>query len=69
VDTTLHTPSYQELPQDGKDKVDAIVAFLSGGTVAEIKKVLTISRMEVEVRGSLSRQSFQLPAQFHSQEK
>lgn len=62
-----HTESYKELSQEGKDKVDAIIAYLSGATIAEIKKILTISRLELDVRGSLSRQSCQSLPQFHSQ--
>jgi hypothetical protein len=62
-----HTESYKEMSDKDKEKVDTIIAYLSGAKIAEIKKTLTIARMEIEVRGFLNRQSFQLPPQFHSQ--
>jgi hypothetical protein len=51
-----HSERYLDLSQEDKEKIDSIIAFLSDKTVAEMKSLLSISRVEVDYRATLSHQ-------------
>lgn len=51
-----HSEAYNELGVKDKEKVDAIIAYLSGDTIVGIKNLLSICRRELDFRGSLGHQ-------------
>lgn len=52
----LRTEGYEELLQEDKDRVDAIIAHLQGKTVREINSFLMVVRSEINSRAVLSHQ-------------
>jgi hypothetical protein len=49
-----HTDSYLNLPQMDKEKVDEIIEGLQHKSVLEIKRLLSIARLEADARGSVN---------------
>jgi len=47
---------YNRMSEDEKNKVDAVISFLSGLTMDKVKKILTCVSLEVDKRTILSHQ-------------
>lgn len=55
TEKTINSLTYSELSVENKLIVDKVLAQLNGKSIAEIRKVLTAIRQEVDFRGSLNR--------------
>jgi len=51
-----HSETYNRLSQEQKNTVDAIISFLSGSTISDIKKIIWTINRELDFRGSLNHQ-------------
>jgi hypothetical protein len=49
-----HSERYKALTQEDKDKIEAILSFLDGKNLADVKRLLGIASRELDVRGFLS---------------
>ena len=49
-----HSDGYEDLSPEQKKQIDAIIAFLSGKTVAEMKRLLGVARLEIDFRSFLN---------------
>lgn len=47
---------YNRMSEDEKNKVDAVISFLSGLTMDKVKKILTCASLEVDKRTILNHQ-------------
>jgi hypothetical protein len=65
----IHCDGYENLLPEEKRQIDAVIAFLSGKTIAEMKRMLGIARLELDFRVTLNRQpdslNHQSPTQDH----
>jgi len=51
-----HSDIYLNLPQEDRDKVDAVLSYLEGTTIAKIKTLLAAANRELDFRSSLNHQ-------------
>lgn len=55
-DNVVNSEMYNRLSEDEKNKVDAVISFLSGLTMDKVKKILTTVSLEVDKRTILTHQ-------------
>lgn len=54
VQEKKHSERYNDLAQEDKDRIEAILSFLDKKNLADVKRMLHIAIREVDVRGFLS---------------